>query len=176
MNGCEGPRVSVAVTVNVTAAPTGSATQDSCTGTIAAFVVNGATGATFNWYASNTATSTIPTSTTAVLNTIYYVSQTVNGCEGPRFAVTASGPCLGKEAFDVANFDYYPNPTNSLLNISYSAEITQIRVFNMLGQEVLSQKLNATTTQVNLSQFASGTYFVQVTADKVSKTVKVVKE
>jgi hypothetical protein len=46
----------------------------------------------------------------------------------------------------------------------------------MLGQEVLSQKLNATTTQVNLSQFASGTYFVQVTADKVSKTVKVVKE
>jgi hypothetical protein len=176
LNGCEGPRTSVAVTVNVIAAPTGSATQDSCTGTIAAFVVNGATGATFNWYASNTATTTIPTSTTAVLNTIYYVSQTVNGCEGPRFAVTASGPCLGKEVFDVANFDYYPNPTNSLLNISYSAEITQIRVFNMLGQEVLSQKLNATTTQVNLSQFASGTYFVQVTADKVSKTVKVVKE
>ena len=46
----------------------------------------------------------------------------------------------------------------------------------MLGQEVIIRKVNATSTQVDLSSFASGTYFVEVTSDQVSKTIKVVKK
>jgi hypothetical protein len=177
MNGvCEGPRTAVAVTVNVTAAPTGAAAQDACaTGTIADFVVAGSTGATLTWYATSTSTTAIPTTTAAVLNSLYYVSQTVNGCEGPRLEITATGPCLVNEEFDITSFSYYPNPTRDIVNISYSKEITQIKVFNMLGQQVIDTKVNSTTTQVDLSRFATGTYFIEVTSDEVSKTVKVIK-
>jgi hypothetical protein len=175
LNGCESPRLSVAVTVNTVAAPTGAAVQDACTGTIADFVVTGDTGAVLTWYATSTSTTSIPTSTPAVLNTFYYVSQTVNGCEGPRLVVIASGPCLGNEEFDMTSFSYYPNPTRDIVNISYSKEITEIKVFNMLGQQVIDTKVNSTTTQVDLSRFATGTYFIEVTSDEVSKTVKVIK-
>jgi endo-1,4-beta-D-glucanase Y len=59
-----------------------------------------ATGTALKWYGTNatagTASTTAPTpSTTAAGSTTYYVSQTLNGCEGPRAAlvvtVTASG-------------------------------------------------------------------------------------
>ncbi|WP_353084964.1 GEVED domain-containing protein [Flavobacterium sp.] len=176
LNGCESPRLSVAVTVNTVAAPTGASLQDACiTETIADFVVTGDTGAVLTWYATSTSTTSIPTSTPAVLNSFYYVSQTVNGCEGPRLVVIASGPCLGNEEFDMSSFSYYPNPTRDIVNISYSKEITQIKVFNMLGQQVIDTKVNSTTTQVDLSRFATGTYFIEVTSDEVSKTVKVIK-
>ena len=176
LNGCESPRLSVAVTVNTVAAPTGAAVQDACiTETIADFVVTGDTGAVLTWYATSTSTTSITTSTPAVLNSFYYVSQTVNGCEGPRLVVIASGPCLGNEEFDMSSFSYYPNPTRDIINISYSKEITQIKVFNMLGQQVIDTKVNSTTTQVDLSRFATGTYFIEVTSDEVSKTVKVIK-
>jgi len=177
LNGCESPRLSVAVTVNTVAAPTGAAVQDACiTETIADFVVTGDTGAVLTWYATSTSTTSIPTSTPAVLNSFYYVSQTVNGCEGPRLVVIASGPCLGNEEFDMSSFSYYPNPTRDIVNISYSKEITQIKVFNMLGQQLIDTKVNSTTTQVDLSRFATGTYFIEVTSDEVSKTVKVIKD
>ncbi|MGV1010830.1 MAG: T9SS type A sorting domain-containing protein [Flavobacterium sp.] len=174
-NTCEGPRTAVAVTINVTAAPTGAAIQDSCTGTIVDFIVSGGSGAVFTWYATNTSTVAIPTTTTAVINVLYYVSQTINGCEGPRLEILASGPCLGNEGFDLTKFSYYPNPTNDFVNVTYSDEITQVKVFNMLGQQVIERKVNATTTQVDMSKLASGTYFLEVTSNEVSKTVKVIK-
>jgi hypothetical protein len=90
--------------------------------------------------------------------------------------VIASGPCLGNEEFDMSSFSYYPNPTRDIVNISYSKEITQIKVFNMLGQQLIDTKVNSTTTQVDLSRFATGTYFIEVTSDEVSKTVKVIKD
>ena len=175
LNGCEGSRLQVAVTVNSVATPTGAAVQDSCSGTIADFIVTGDSGAVFTWYATSTSTVAIPTTTTAVVNTFYYVSQTVNGCESPRLLVVASGPCLGNEGFDLAKFSYYPNPTNDFVNVTYSDEITQVKVFNMLGQQVSERKVNATTTQVDMSKLASGTYFLEVTSNEVSKTVKVIK-
>jgi hypothetical protein len=48
-------------------------------------------------------------------------------------------------------------------------------IYNLLGQQVVSVKPNATQTQVDLSGLTAGTYMVKVTSDEVTKTVKVVK-
>jgi hypothetical protein len=90
LNGCESTRTSVTVTVNATTAPT-AASQTFCTaGTVANLV---ATGSSLQWYSSPTSGSPIA-STTALTSGIYYVSQTVNGCESSRTAVnvTISSP------------------------------------------------------------------------------------
>jgi large repetitive protein len=91
--GCEGPRA--AITVNVTstpALPTIVTPVTYCQGVTPAILT--ATGANLLWYTTSTlgtgsATAPTPT-TTAVGNTIYYVSQTINGCEGPRAALTVT--------------------------------------------------------------------------------------
>jgi hypothetical protein len=90
INGCESTRTSVSVTVNVSIAPTSNAQTFCSAGTVADLV---AAGSSLQWYTAPTGGSPIST-TTALTSGIYYVSQTVNGCESTRTAVnvTISSP------------------------------------------------------------------------------------
>jgi hypothetical protein len=107
-------------------------------------------------------------------NTTYYATASLGTCTNV-VPVTIS-EILGDKSFDMANFAYYPNPVNSDLNISYSTEITAVEVYNLLGQNVLTVKPNATTAKINMSALAEGTYVVKVAAGSVTKTVKVIKK
>ena len=83
---------------------------------------------------------------------------------------------LSNEDFDNSNFTAYPNPVKDVLNVSYTSEISSIRVINMIGQEVISKNINATSTQVDMSHLSAGTYIVNVTVGDNVKTLKVVKQ
>ena len=83
---------------------------------------------------------------------------------------------LSSDSFDNANFIAYPNPVKDIFNVSYSSEISSVRVINLLGQEVVSKQVNATSTQVDMSQLSAGTYIVNVTVGDTIKTIKVVKQ
>ena len=83
---------------------------------------------------------------------------------------------LSSDLFDNNNFMAYPNPVKDVLNVSYSTEISSIRVINMIGQEVISKNINATSTQVDMSELSAGTYIVNVTVGDSVKTLKVVKQ
>ncbi|WP_461107944.1 Ig-like domain-containing protein [Spirosoma koreense] len=94
VNGCEGPRTSIAVTVtSLPAAPVGNTPAPYCQGTGAAAL--SATGTGLLWYGPN-ATGGTPSSaptvpgTGAAGTTTYYVTQTVNGCESPRAAIAVT--------------------------------------------------------------------------------------
>jgi 1,4-alpha-glucan branching enzyme len=89
--GCEGPRAAITVTVNATpAAPGVTSTVNYCQN--AAAIALTATGSNLLWYTlptGGTGSSLAPTpSTNAPGNTVYYVSQTILNCEGPRAAIT----------------------------------------------------------------------------------------
>lgn len=83
---------------------------------------------------------------------------------------------LSSNTFDNNNFTAYPNPVKDILNLTYTSEITSVRVINMLGQEVIARNLNATNAQVDMSQLSAGTYIVNVTIGDTVKTIKVVKQ
>ncbi|WP_447636918.1 T9SS type A sorting domain-containing protein [Flavobacterium microcysteis] len=83
---------------------------------------------------------------------------------------------LGVNEFGVTQIEAYPNPVTSVLNIEFTAELTNIEVFNMLGQKVLVKNVNANTTQIDMSHLSSATYMVKVYGENVSKTIKVVKK
>jgi len=86
-NGCESARTSVAVTVNTTAAPVASAQTFCTSGTVANLE---ATGTNLKWYDVITDGTALATSTALVSGTIYYVSQTDNGCESARASVAVT--------------------------------------------------------------------------------------
>jgi gliding motility-associated-like protein len=90
VNGCEGPRSSITVTVNATpSVPVVTTPVAYCQGAVAAQLT--ATGTNLLWYTAPTTgvgSATAPTPlTTSGGTTTYYVSQTINGCEGPRAAI-----------------------------------------------------------------------------------------
>ncbi|WP_017495193.1 T9SS type B sorting domain-containing protein [Flavobacterium sp. WG21] len=90
INGCESERIPVTVNIQNTAAPTGDANQPFCTGqnpTIANIQTN---GNAVKWYDSLHNGSLLVETTNLTDGKTYYASQTINGCESPRFGVTVS--------------------------------------------------------------------------------------
>lgn len=89
------------------------------------------------------------------------------------FAVETS---LATASFDFSKLSAYPNPVKNVLNLSYSQDISDVAVFNLLGQQVLAKKVNATESQIDMSNLTQGTYLVKVTVENQVKTIKVIKE
>jgi hypothetical protein len=89
---------------------------------------------------------------------------------------TVESLALSAPSFDTANFRAYPNPVKNILNLSYTQEMSDVAVFNLLGQQVLSKKVNATESQIDMSNLPQGTYLVKVTVDNQVKTIKVMKQ
>ena len=92
------------------------------------------------------------------------------------FVISAYDASLGNNSFDNANFSYYPNPVKNTLNLSYNQEISNVEVFNLLGQKVISNVINANAAQIDLSNLSKGAYMVKVTSNNQLKTIKVIKE
>ena len=105
----------------------------------------------------------------------YYIMVEGFGTATGTFEMTVA--CvLSNEDFNNNTFTAYPNPVRDILNISYTSEISSVRVINMIGQEVISRNINATSTQVDMSELSAGTYIVNVTVGDSVKTLKVVKQ
>ncbi|WP_026706558.1 fibronectin type III domain-containing protein [Flavobacterium soli] len=83
---------------------------------------------------------------------------------------------LSNQDFDNADFTFYPNPVKDVLNLSYDQAMTNVAVFNILGQKVIESAINANATQVDMSNLAAGSYLVKVTSDNQTKTIKVIKQ
>lgn len=83
---------------------------------------------------------------------------------------------LSAEDFNKNGLKVYPNPVKDILTLSDTENITNVAVFNLLGQEVVSKTINATQSQIDMSDLASGSYLVKITADNQVKTVKVIKK
>ncbi len=185
VDGCESTvRTAVMVTINVTPAPVGDAMQTvevntAADATIEDLVVTGVEGGIIVWYASQedamNNTNPIAAGTQLESETTYYAVQFVGDCASEPFAVTAT-VALDIRDFASAEFKYYPNPVKDVLTISYSSNITSVTVYNMLGQPVISQNVNALEGNVNMAGLADGTYIVNVTAGSASKTIRVIKK
>ncbi len=83
---------------------------------------------------------------------------------------------LSNTSFENESFRAYPNPVQNVLNLSYNKNISNVKAYNLLGQEVMTNAINANQSQIDMSHLASGTYLVKVTADNQVKTIKVLKE
>jgi Secretion system C-terminal sorting domain len=86
------------------------------------------------------------------------------------------------ETANVTKLALSPNPTNGIINLSVDmdkAEDLVVRVYNLSGQAVLTQKydnLKSLNQDIDLSQQANGVYIVTLTTAKGTLTRKVVKE
>ena len=174
LNSCVGPRTSVAVTVNTTAAPTGAATQSlSSLLTISSIVV---TGTNVVWYASsaNAAAGTNPLpSTTPLTNTTYYATQTVGGCTSAT-SLSVTITTLANQGFELDSIKIFPNPsTSNFITITSSIlDDIEVEVFDMFGKHILSQKVIYNILDV--SDLHSGIYLLKISQKEKTTTKKLI--
>ena len=101
-----------------------------------------------------------PTSLTNAPNRFFSSTQNIE--------ITSS--TLGLESYNQLTFTVFPNPTEDIVNFRSNATISEVKVYNLLGQEMLSEKINNRQSSINLSYLTSGSYLLSfyVEGEKVS--------
>ncbi len=103
----------------------------------------------------------------------------VNSCDAGDFSDVFSfttGGVLGINENTIDGLVVFPNPTANVLNITAATQLISLDVVNILGQTLLSQKIEATKTQIDLSALAAGNYFVRVQGEDATTVVQIVKK
>lgn len=74
----------------------------------------------------------------------------------------------------------YPNPTQGLLDLKITGlkdgETAEFVFVSLTGQELLRKKTGLLITPIDISNFAPGTYIVNVTLGKRVETWKIIKQ
>ena len=72
----------------------------------------------------------------------------------------------------------YPNPTNGIFNMDFKNDVNNIRVVDILGKVVYSEKIASetadTTKRIDLSNLNNGLYIVSVTNDNGTSNYKII--
>ena len=69
---------------------------------------------------------------------------------------------IGIDGTETANVSLYPNPTVGQLNIECSESISEVMVYNSLGQQVALYSNLGTRSLINLSALSRGTYTMRI--------------
>ncbi|MES2747367.1 MAG: T9SS type A sorting domain-containing protein [Bacteroidota bacterium] len=97
-----------------------------------------------------------------------------NGATSGQARVYDITQLLSSNSYVWDNFSVYPNPTSELLNIQLQQEmiLQSANIYNALGQLVTQ----VTTTTIDVSSLAKGTYFVEVITNQGKATKSVIVE
>lgn len=154
-------------------------------GTISANYTNG----TYQWLECNGAVKTPIAGETGIsyspsVSGSYAVEINHNGCTRTSlcFNVTAAdqgGGNTSLEWIDENIFQVYPNPTNGIITITSTLgnDEYSIQILNSVGQKIhINTEHTNNNTQIDLSNYKSGIYFIEVsTAQKKTVLKKVIK-
>lgn len=88
---------------------------------------------------------------------------------------------LGEKNKAVTNetvLEAFPNPTDGHTNIVFNHEYKsgEVRVFDLNGRLLFSEKIKYDMIAVDLSSYSSGVYVINVVTDVVNQSVKVIKK
>ncbi len=123
---------------------------------------------TFCWESSATTGTTVD----------YYIYVDGHAANSGDFTLDVSSEStLSIDDYENQNaFTYFPNPVKNTLTLTATQNIQNISVLNILGQEVLRSTPNAFENVLDMNSLKSGSYFVKVTINDVTETVRVIKK
>jgi hypothetical protein len=83
---------------------------------------------------------------------------------------------LGIQNQNLANLKLYPNPVADFLNLTNDVEISEVNVFNLLGQKVISVNPNALNSSIDMTNLSPSAYIVEIISARNKGNFKVIKK
>ncbi len=100
-------------------------------------------------------------------------------CNPDNVTLKVNNILLGTDQNSLSNLVLYPNPSNGQFTIDLGREYTDVnvQVYNMLGQQISSEKFASAKTIAQEINASAGIYFVKVsTAKEGSNTLRIIKQ
>ena len=129
---------------------------------------------TFGGLTGNTNPGTFDSTASDGSLTFEFISDQNTVAAGWNATITCTGT-LGEESNNFLDYSYYPNPTTGKVTISSKDPIAGVAVYNVQGQLLFNQKMNELSTNVDISQFATGTYFFKLKINDKEVNFKILK-
>jgi hypothetical protein len=82
---------------------------------------------------------------------------------------------MNKEIINENVISIYPNPSYNYFNIE-SKKNSVIEIYNIFGEQILSEKVNAGIYKLYLNEQPKGLYFLKYTTENQSRTIRLIKE
>ncbi len=102
-----------------------------------------------------------------------------NGCEDVDSIEVNVEVCSGIDEGSFARIKIYPNPTGNELHIQLPAEgvaLNELRILDVNAKLLLSRSINELETNLDLSDLASGIYFIELSGEGQMLKYKLIKE
>lgn len=78
--------------------------------------------------------------------------------------------------FNLAKLSAHPNPVKDMLNLTYTDAITNVTIYNLVGQQVMVKSFDSNEAKMDLSSLQTGNYIAKVTTSDGTKNLKIVKQ
>ena len=109
------------------------------------------------------------------LGNYFHDNTSISGADAEDWTVNVQAN-LSSELFEQEKISVYPNPSNGIFNIENEGS-TIIEIFDILGNQITTQKANVGTTMVDLNGFTAGIYLAKITTENnQTQTVKLIKQ
>ena len=110
-------------------------------------------------------------------HTITYSFTDNNGCTGTNQVMVKVNDCSFLEENNAGNFEVYPNPTRGIITLKGIENLQEIKSINVLDNKgALIKKVKVNETQIDLSSFSTGIYFIEIKHQLGTGRIKVVKQ
>ena len=80
------------------------------------------------------------------------------------------------ENTEITNLKLYPNPAGDIVTVEAISKIKAIEILNVLGQTLHTKADTNDTEKISVSELNSGNYFIKVTTEKGSETIRLLKK
>ena len=72
------------------------------------------------------------------------------------------------------SFFIYPNPNNGVFSIKTNTENAKIKIYDLMGKLLHTQKLNNNHENINLSNITKGLYIVELYTNHLKEVKKII--
>ncbi|WP_298150036.1 T9SS type A sorting domain-containing protein [Flavobacterium sp.] len=86
------------------------------------------------------------------------------------FSTLSAGDTIKDIALNI-----YPNPAADVLHVDASSQMRTVELFDVQGRILLTKTISDIKTDIYLSTYSAGVYYLRVTAEKGIKTQKIIK-
>ncbi|PIF44794.1 putative secreted protein (Por secretion system target) [Chryseobacterium sp. 52] len=136
-------------------------------------------GAAYQWIDCNNSNSPINGATnqtfTPTVAGNYSVIVTLSGCSVTSVCQSVSNLSV-KETNPHPDLSLSPNPSQGLVRVKSNETIDYVEVISPTGQNLMNFKVNARSTELDISSLKAGLYLVKVTSKNESKLYKIIKK
>jgi len=136
-------------------------------------------GVTYNWLPtaglSNASIGNPMASPTTT--TTYYLTQTTPCATTADSVVVSLGDCtVGVQEYNNSEITIFPNPTSSTFTTTSTDKIQTVKIYNIIGELLITETINNTQSTININQFSKGIYFAEIKTEKGVVRKKIVRE